>query len=108
MQVLIDAYITSELTTGDLHSWLARAPVQLGFQAITPPIVILHENILIGQILLAESRINAHFVLPSNRAFIDIFTCGYLSQAHVLTLISTLPLNDIKTTFIERGIEYAL
>lgn len=106
MQVLVDAKISRDISIEELYTWLSSAPVQFGFQAITLPIIGRHNEMLIGQILLAESHINVHLVLNLHRAFIDIFTCGLLREAAVQAVIKDLPLSEIRYNFIERGIEY--
>ena len=106
MQLLIDAIFNESLNIDQLRAWLEAAPVQLGFQAINPAIVIWHDPVLVGQILLAESHINVHLIPHLHRGFIDIFTCGALDNDKILELLKEFNFEDIKITIIERGLEY--
>ena len=116
LHLVVDGYKGDPLKLQDvdlIHQFLDVYPARIGMTKIVPPQVYTYHGQtpedwgVSGFVVIAESHISIHTFPDRGYVNIDIFSCKEFDASNSLEEVkATFGLPEVKTWYLERGLEY--
>ncbi len=101
-----------DMTMEQIYTWLDSVAPKINMQPISRPYVIYDKvndpKFISGLLVIAQSHISVHYDIRERSANIDIFSCSFVENGIVESILRESFGDDIRINLIARGSKFVL